>query len=442
LGYAPAEWEALKRHFPQQPSLQALLVKAGLLVPSEKDPTRTYDRFRDRIMFPIRDHRGRVIGFGGRGLTDVKPKYLNSPETPLFHKGRELYGLYEARRHRAELGSLLVVEGYMDALSLVEHDIRNVVATLGTATTSIHLQRLFRICPDIVFCFDGDQAGRTAAWRALEMALPEMTEGHQVHFLFLPEGEDPDSLVRQQGAAVLQSLIREALPLSTVLLNHLRAQADTQTIDGRARMLELAKPLLKKVPAGAFRLLLAEALARETQLETARLSSHLELKPTPKPQARRRRRPQIQLTTGQRLLAILLQNPDAALMVESTSGLHEDDRPEVKLLVSMIELAQQRPHITMAALLEHWRGADEIHAELSQLAQFELALPADDLKKEFVDGVRLLQSQQLGRRIDALLHKARQMALTAAEKDELRILLASKVDGAVSGHARHDERLE
>ncbi len=436
LGYAPAQWDALKLHFPQRQNLQALLIKAGLLIQSEKDPARTYDRFRDRIMFPIRDHRGRVIGFGGRGLTDAKPKYLNSPETPLFHKGQELYGLYEMRRHQSEPSSLLVVEGYMDTLSLVEQGIRNVVATLGTATTATHLQRLFRISPDIIFCFDGDQAGRVAAWRALETALPAMVDGHQVYFLFLPEGEDPDSLVRREGAQAMLAKIQQALPLSKVLLNHLRSQADTSTIDGRARLLELAKPLLKKVPPGAFRLLLAEELAKETHLEAARLTDHLELKP--KRSITKKSMPKMRLTTAQRLLVMLLQNPGVALMVQQIRGLHEDDRQEVKLLASMIELAQHRPHLSMAALIESCRESDEVFTNLSALARVELTLATEDMEKEFLDGVMLLQSQQIDQRIDLLLRKAQSAPLSVVEKDELRHLLSSKASRHQGSTAKTD----
>jgi DNA primase len=322
----------------------------------------------------------------------------------------------------------------MDTLSLIEQGIRNVAATLGTATTPTHLQRLFRISPDIIFCFDGDQAGRAAAWRALEVALPSMVDGHQVYFLFLPEGEDPDSLLRREGAQSMQARIQQALPLSKVLLNHLRAQADTSTIDGRARLLELARPLLKKVPAGAFRLLLAEELAQETHLEASRLASHLELKP--KRSITRKVIPKMQLTTAQRLLVMLLQNPVVALMVQQVSSLHEDGRQEVRLLAKMIELAQNRPHLSMAALIESCRESDEIYTHLLALAQVELALSVEDMKKEFLDGVRLLQSQQIGQRIDLLLHKAQRTPLTDAEKDELRHLLSSKSNGPQSSVAK------
>src|SRR5690606_18904028 len=222
------------------------LVVTGLGIPGRQE--QPYDRFRDRIMFPIRDRRGRVIAFGGRILDKGEPKYLNSPETPLFHKGRELYGLWEAKQALRELPRLLVVEGYMDVVALAQAGIRYAVATLGTATTPEHLDRIFRSTREVVFSFDGDKAGRRAAWRALESALGAVRDGRQLRFLFLPEGEDPDSLVRKEGKAALEARIETALPLSEFLLETLAKQADLDTIEGRARLVDLAKPLIEKIP--------------------------------------------------------------------------------------------------------------------------------------------------------------------------------------------------
>ncbi|MCB1804917.1 MAG: DNA primase, partial [Candidatus Competibacteraceae bacterium] len=240
LGYAPPGWDSLLTALQQASISPALAVTAGLAI--SKDNGGTYDRFRDRIMFPIRDRRGRVIGFGGRALDDSTPKYLNSPETALFHKGRELYGLFEARQQQRQPEQLLIVEGYMDVIALAQHGVPYAVATLGTATTSEHLERLFRVTRNLVFCFDGDNAGRTAAWRALQTTLPHLRDGRQVGYLFLPEGEDPDSLIRQEGSAKFQQRMANMLSLSDYFFQQLGTQLNMDSIDGRARLADLARP--------------------------------------------------------------------------------------------------------------------------------------------------------------------------------------------------------
>ena len=232
-----------------------MLLRAGLVIERQPDAERGktpgfYDRFRDRVMFPIRDTRGRTIGFGGRVLDGSEPKYLNSPETELFHKGRELYGLFEARQATRSLQRLLVVEGYMDVVSLHQAGITYAVATLGTATTPDHLQRIFRLVGEVVFCFDGDRAGRAAAWRALENAVGEVKQGRQVRFLFLPEGQDPDSLVQEEGAEAFEARLANALPLSDYLIRELSSRADVASVDGRAKLVELARPLVRAHPLG------------------------------------------------------------------------------------------------------------------------------------------------------------------------------------------------
>ncbi|MEE9141236.1 MAG: DNA primase, partial [Gammaproteobacteria bacterium] len=261
IGFALESWDALSEKLGKTPEDSKRLLATGLA--SRRSDGSLYDRFRNRIIFPIRDARGRVIGFGGRVIGDDEPKYLNSPETPLFHKGRELYGLFEARKNLRDIERLIVVEGYMDVVGLANKGIRNVVATLGTATTTEHIRRLFRVTEEIVFCFDGDRAGRAAAWRALETALPEMREGRDVRFLFVPEGQDPDSLVREQGAAAFEARLPGAMPLSDFLLNHLEEEIDLSSLEGRARLAERAKPLLRKIPTGVYQQLLTERLAKK-----------------------------------------------------------------------------------------------------------------------------------------------------------------------------------
>ena len=237
IGYAPSGWDRLLSAFGGDEAARERLRKAGLL---SQGRSGEYDKFRNRIMFPIHDRRGRVIAFGGRALGDDGPKYLNSPETELFHKGRELYGLHHARKSQARLERILVVEGYMDVVALAQFGFRNCVATLGTATTGDHAESLFRAADEVVYCFDGDRAGRQAAWRALAATLPRLRDGRSARFLFLPEGEDPDTVVRAQGEAAFSALLDDAQPLSDFLFDHFTAQVDMNALDGRARLVELA----------------------------------------------------------------------------------------------------------------------------------------------------------------------------------------------------------
>ena len=281
LGFAPPGYDDLSQGLSLANEGIEQALTAGLLVRRE-DSGRTYDKFRDRIQFPIRDGRGRTIGFGGRVLGDGKPKYLNSPETPVFHKGKELYGLWEWRQSRDKTDRLYVVEGYMDVIALAQHGVPNAVATLGTATSEDHCHLLFRQVNEVVFCFDGDNAGRRAAWRALESALPALDDGKQARFLFLPEGEDPDTLVRAQGPEALLALTDKADTLATYLFRHLSEGLDLNTVDGRARLARLALPFLDKPAGPVYRALLEEELARLTRLERSALEKLRENLPKPR----------------------------------------------------------------------------------------------------------------------------------------------------------------
>lgn len=275
IGYAPAGWEALKQHLSERGIGEPVQVEYGLLIYREESG-RTYDRFRDRVMFPIRDLRGRTIAFGGRVMGDDQPKYLNSPETPVFHKGRELYGLFEARQASNKLEQLVIVEGYMDVVALAQYDIHNAVATLGTATTEDHLTRLFRLVSRVVFCFDGDRAGRQAASRALETALPQMLDGREARFLFLPEGDDPDSLVRREGTQAFQDRVTCAMPLSEFLFEQAAQGRDLNTVEGRERFASQVLEALNKVPEGMLKSLLLESLAQRSGLAQEQLKVLLE----------------------------------------------------------------------------------------------------------------------------------------------------------------------
>ena len=279
IGYAPAGWDNLIKHLNADDRQKELLATAGLAV--KNDRGRIYDRFRDRIMFPIRDPRGRTIGFGGRVLGDEKPKYLNSPETPVFHKSRELYGLYEARQQRTKIVKHLVVEGYMDVVALAQFGIHFGVATLGTASNQEHLEKLFKQVNQVVFCFDGDEAGRNAAKRALENAIPTMKDGREVKFLFLPEGEDPDTMVRKQGPEVFEDLVQRAQPLSEFFYQTMSEGLDTNTLDGKARLAKLAAPHIERFPKGIFRQLMLDRLAKITELSSTALEENLHETPAP-----------------------------------------------------------------------------------------------------------------------------------------------------------------
>lgn len=421
LGFAPDAWDSLLKALGADPAARSHLLAAGLVV---RDAGGRYrDRFRARVTFPIRDGRGRLIGFGGRVIGSGEPKYLNSPETPLFHKGRELYGLYEARQALREIPRLVVVEGYLDVIALHQHGLRHAVATLGTATTAEHIQRLFRLSPEIVFCFDGDRAGRAAAWRALENVLPEARDGRQIKFLFLPEGEDPDSLVRKEGAERFAARLAASVPLSAFLLDGLAARTELSSLDGRARLVELARPLLARVPPGIYRDMLATELARRAQVDPEKLSM---LKPTSGPSGAGARKPPLLTGPVRRALAYLLYRPDLAQLAGEPQSLAGVELKGMEVLKTVLEYARSNPHIKGATLLEHWRGT-QIGAYLEKLAEAELITPPEALESEF----RALMADLTDRRpaeqrLSALLQASRERVLDEAEKAELSRLLKSR----------------
>ena len=435
LGYAPAGWSGLLDKFGTGAGAIERLLEAGLVI--RRDNGSHYDRFRDRLMFPIRDSRGRVIGFGGRVMGDDEPKYLNSPETALFHKGRELYGLYEARQALRNIERLVVVEGYMDVIGLARFGIDFAVATLGTATTDEHLNRLFRLADDVAFCFDGDRAGRAAAWKALETALPQVREGRQVRFVFLPEGEDPDSFVQRHGAAAFEAELGRGLTLSEFFIDELAKQADLDSVDGRARLAELARPLLARIPPGVFRELLVGRLAETVGLPAAKLGALLDSGAAGNrrqgrlsEQSRPPRRPASRFTAGKpsvvrRAITLLLHHPDAArdLDVERLGGV---TRPGIDLLRDLIETVQARPDITTAGLLERWRH----HAEgrhLGKLAAVEMPPPEDfDPAAELAECLAQLAAAGLRERIQVLIEKERLGSASEDERTELRTLVAER----------------
>ena len=426
LGYAADAWSSVLDKFGTSQEAIERLLAAGLII--RKDNGAHYDRFRDRIMFPIRDVRGRCIAFGGRAMGDGEPKYLNSPETVLFHKGRELYGLYEARQALRQIDRFVVVEGYMDVVALARHGIDFSVATLGTATTADHLNRLFRLTENVDFCFDGDRAGKQAAWRALETALPHIREGRQVRFVFLPEGHDPDSYVNAHGANAFIEALENGVALSDYLIAELARQVDLDTVDGRARLAELAKPLVGRIPPGVYRELLIESLAQTVGLTSNKLDKMLGREQANDDSMPGRRRPRRPLAGAagrpsviRRAITLVLNHPDAAasLDVEKLAGV---SRPGIDLLRDLIETAQQEPNITTAGLLERWRH-DEQGRHLGKLAAVEV--PGDeefDPAAELAECLAQLALAGRRERIDFLIEKQRVKPLDEAEIAELRQL--------------------
>jgi DNA primase len=415
IGWAPGGWDAVKRALGTSDARVKMLEQAGMLSTGDKGK---YDRFRERLMFPIMDRRGRVIAFGGRILEGDGPKYLNSPETPLFHKGRELFALWQVRQANTKLERLIVVEGYMDVVSLHQAGVAQAVATLGTATTGEHAELLFRTAPDVYFCFDGDRAGRSAAWRALESVLPRMRDGRQAFFLFLPEGEDPDSLVRKEGSAGFEARLRQATPLSEYFYGYLSHDVNVATLDGRARLAEHAKPLLAKLPDGAFRDLMYAELEKRTGVQTA---SAMPARPPPASPGTSRR------TLVRSAIAMLLAQPALAQEVTLPYAFAELDKPGIPLLAELLDFLQARPGVNTAMLLEHFAGREE-SAALQKLALTEFPGEPETLRTEFLDALRKLAEQTTQQRLDALIRKQSEGALDANDKNELRELLARKAN--------------
>ena len=458
LGFAPPGWDSLLQALGQDEETRKLMVQAGLLV--EKEQGGYYDRFRQRIMFPIEDYRGRIVGFGGRVVGKEEPKYLNSPETPVFHKGREIYGLYRGRDAIRRQQQVLVVEGYMDVVALAQFGIDYVVATLGTATTKDHLERLFRFAPEVVFSFDGDRAGRDAAWRALEQSLAVLHDGRQVSFLFLPEGEDPDSFIRQQGRSGFEQQLRQAVSLPEYLFEALSQQVSLTRIDGRARLVELARPLLQRIPEGILRQMLLQRLGELSQMAPETLS---ELLITPKTPIYKgvdageaagkstgaagsgasgsgRGPPVSSLAPGARLrggglqrppslvrqaLALLLQHPHLA---EQAMGprLQELELPGMPLLRQLYELLQvQSGPRSAGAIVERFRDSEH-YPILQKLVLWEYPRRQPDVESEFKDALKGLERAWISQAMERLLAKQRAVGLNTEEKQEMQRLIEEK----------------
>ncbi|KFA96285.1 DNA primase [Vibrio sp. ER1A] len=419
IGYVPDEWDSVRKNFGQQKATQDMLVSGGMLI--ENDKGNRYDRFRGRIMFPIRDRRGRVIGFGGRVLGNDTPKYLNSPETPIFHKGKELYGLYEVLQAYREPPQVLVVEGYMDVVALAQYGVDYSVASLGTSTTGEHLQVLFRQTSTVVCCYDGDRAGRDAAWRAMENALPYLNDGRQLKFMFLPDGEDPDSFIRQNGKEAFETEVQNAMPLSDFMFSSLMQQVDSRTKEGMAKLSTLAVPLIDKVPGGTLRLYLRELLGRKLGLVDERQLQQL-IDRQGQQETRAQPHKEIKRTPMREVIALLLQNPSYAEMVPDLSTVRDLSLPGLNLFVEVVDKCQAHPHMTTGQLLEQWRGGNN-EALLSRLASWVIPLDDDNQEDVFIDSLDKILSQCIEKQIENLQAKERSVGLSVEEKRELLALM-------------------
>ncbi len=411
VGYAPKGWSNLAHTMPNH---HKELLATGMLLQKTSD---FYDRFRDRIMFPIRNQRGHVIGFGGRTMGDENPKYLNSPETEIFHKGSELYGLYEAKQTKHKLEKILVVEGYMDVIALAQHGIDYSVATLGTAITPRHIQKLLRHSTNIIFCFDGDTAGRTAAKRSLEQALPLMRDDIQVGFLLLPKGADPDSQIRDEGQDAFRDRITAAIPLSEFLFDQLAAKKNLKAVDDRANLSQEALILLNKIPDGIFKQLMLQKLAQIVhcdveQLQTLAAKAQKQFTQV----ADTNEYPSLIL----KALKILLHNPQLGGDIEQPEQLAKTNLPGSKLLTELIALAKQHKNLTTGSILEHWRDKQE-ESLLAKLAAENFII--SDLKNELLDTIYYIYKQQQELKIQELLKKLNQGEISVPEKDILHKLI-------------------
>ena len=492
LGFAPPGWDNLYKHLSSDTLQQKAMIDAGLLVENAETGKR-YDRFRDRVMFPIRDSRGRIIAFGGRVLGDDKPKYLNSPETPVFHKGQELYGLFEARKNNRNLDEIIVVEGYMDVIALAQQGLRNAVATLGTATSEEHMKRLFRVVPSVLFCFDGDQAGRNAAWRALEATLSSLQDGRRARFLFLPEGEDPDTLVRAEGTDAFRARINQhAQPLADYFFQQLTEEADPRSLEGKAHMATLAAPLIDKVPGAnlkslmRMRLLEITGLSGEAVSQLVHNAPHDAAPPAYDPgmdydampdysdfhQPHEAYTPQQEWTpkkpgaggkkwdkkpwnkNGKRgdgdeayaprtpvaveaptLIALrtLIHHPQLAEKVESADHFANERNTYAQVLIALIEAVQKNPKLNSIQLMARWHGTEQGRL-LKALAEKEWLIDGDNLEQQFLDTITRLAAGQHTQTLDELIKRARQPGLSAEEQiqiaKQMRDLLKQNVSAS------------
>ena len=415
IGFAPNSWDLLLKALPEEENLR-LLEQAGMLI-SKPEEKKLYDRFRNKIMFPIRDQRGRTVGFGGRVLDDSKPKYINSPETPIFQKGRELFGLYEARKSLKTIPNIIMVEGYLDVISLSQFEINNSVASLGTSLTENHLHKIFRYTSEVIFCFDGDDAGRKAASRALETCLPQMRDGFSAKFLLLPESEDPDSLVRKLGRDEFLKFVETATPLSKFFFDYFARDIDITTMDGKAKLGKTCALPLSQIPNGIFQQLMLNELSKITEISEEQLSEiikqynlkgpkvikdsqpppvgpssyeHIDYGPINEIQ----KKAKIKMSPGKQLVALLINHPSLINLVDDSSVLTRSKNQDVQLFLKLYNLFKENPEYKASNVFSYWSGLHEGRSELEllkKLAASELYHPpagmGRDDDKEFSEAL-------------------------------------------------------
>ncbi|WP_165741634.1 DNA primase [Pseudoalteromonas sp. Z1A6] len=418
IGYAPSEWDGLCLQLGRNKEQKEQLVELKLA--SEKTPGRQFDFFRDRLMFPIRDKRGRVIAFGGRVMqADQGPKYLNSPETRIFHKGFELYGLYEAKQAHKKLDHVMIVEGYMDVVALAEQGIEYAVASLGTATTSEHMHTLFRTTDKVICCYDGDRAGRDAAWRALENALPYLNDGKALQFAFLPDGEDPDTLVQKEGKEQFELRLGQADDFTKVLFNKLGQEVDLTLDSGKAKLLSAALPLIEKIPSEFYQENILEQLGRLIGRTREQLNNRLK---TPKQQHSIERK--FKITPMRQAIGILIQHPNLAKSVPYLPELAQMNIAGIGLLLRLQEQALEKENVTTAQLLEFFRGTED-YEPLIKLATWQHEINEERLETVFKNTFKFIEDQCLNYRLETLLIKDKTQGLSSDERLECHLLMTA-----------------
>lgn len=418
IGYAPDSWDGALKTLAKTGDQQAQLVDLKVL--TQNDKLRTYDFFRNRVMFPIRDKRGRVVGFGGRIIDDGQPKYLNSPETRIFHKGSELYGFYQAKQANPQLPRVLIVEGYMDVVSLAQQGIDYGVAALGTATTGEHMQLLFRSTKQVICCYDGDRAGRDAAWRALENSMPHIKDGVDLRFTFLPDGEDPDTMVQKEGKDAFEQRLESAKPMLDFFFEHFVEQLDITSDAGKSALLAQAKPLIEKVPSDYYQEALKAKLARLIGKEVHQLS----IQPASPLAEVKRQQTELQITPMRRAIGLLIQNPKLATSVDYIPALANAELPGFATLIKIQKQIIEEPEISAAVLLERFREEKE-YSLLARLFSWDHQIHDENLTQEFQETFKSLQDSYLEKRLEALLIKDKTGQLDRRERAEYVALMSA-----------------
>lgn len=419
LGFVPDGWHHLTKIYPRK---QQELITTGMLI--KTDEGKIYDRYRNRIMFPIHDRHGRIIGFGGRVLDNSqKPKYLNSPETVLFQKNRELYGLHQILSQHKTIEYVIIVEGYMDVIALAQHGVPFAVATLGTATSTYHIQLLAKHTKHVIFCFDGDAAGKQAAWRGLESSLSHLNAGLDASFMFLPETYDPDSLIREEGKERFLARVEQAIPLHRFFFDTLTRDINTTTPGGKTQLINAAKPYLQKMSEGSSKQLLLDSLARQTHIDSHRLigliDDQTELK-IQEPNTGSISRSPIRIA-----VALLLQNPEMYLACKEKINPTLLNNKEHHILLKLLLQLEAQPNANTAALIEAWRN-NAFFDSINRLAAWDHQVPGEALLNEFIDNVLFLQKQNRELIINQFINKSRQEGLTEAERISLQELLKER----------------